>query len=396
MKKFLFALLGLGCILAANLRGQRIEIDWSKDDAPMTCPAATSHQKHLPVLVRNVNDILYSYTVETSSTPITSGDFENLPTVKGLDSSCSAAADIEALTEKLNQPSLNPNNGRGQVASISLRDTLGAWAEAVRLGENINLENMDPVRCGGEIQTFAKIRAAMASFRERVEKSKQKWSGDVALDVGATNRVSVTITERYGPSDGGPADPVVTHGPITRQCDISSSVLDVGAETFFSSIGTRNYTVARTPTPHVPGAYRAIVVQGSNSRGPFVPRLLSYAPALWPGWPHGFDFQISTGLMLRTERLGSLRSIGSSAEACINAGNYFPFTPGINFGKFADFPSGFSSNANAPSTVWQLSHFPRWGPTMGDSPEQDRQGHFSGLHQEFSPTAAANGNAVHF
>src|SRR5205085_2786474 len=95
-----FLLIAIVCAPRLIL-AQDIVIDWaSSNDKPDSYPAQINRAQTFSVRVKNVNDILYTYTITQTSVPLSPDDFSNISRlVQTSFSSKSATPCAEALTK---------------------------------------------------------------------------------------------------------------------------------------------------------------------------------------------------------------------------------------------------------------------------------------------------------
>jgi hypothetical protein len=338
-----------------------VSIDWSSSPpTPVGAPSQINGKVTLSVVVTNVNDVLYQYTVNTSVTTAPTNDLANLlslvtaPVKIAGDDPCSGFKTGLASLEKAihDDKSLKPTLSGSSYASVALKDSIAAWNKIGPLKTLTDLENNSPANCKNQ-----DLHDWIAGVDARVNSSVHKTAPQTCV-LQPGQQCTITVNEYYTPPaalGSTPATQVTTASGQTFTITPSSSVLTLSAGFMGTTLAARTYT-----STNVPGQTSPVLVVNNNSRiRPGAVALLNYAI------PHADGY--SAGLALSA---GPVITFGS-ASANISTLGFFTgisahlwhrlyITPGFHFGQFADFPAGFAPGTAVPTSIATPTAVNRW------------------------------------
>jgi hypothetical protein len=394
----LLVLLGASCSLLA---AQRIAIDWPSRQMT-SCPSELSWQRSVPVVVRNINDILYTYEVSIDVKYAYPSDIDDIPPVFTTAAGC--PPDIQAFAKRLEDvrdraarlraaftenAALTPNLSGGKYASVKLGETLSAWSSFKEQPDYREFKkDLDELRklppalltrfatgapsncvrlvreADPAIAEIDRIRQFFDDFDARTRRT-HVWEGSADITPGADNTVTVNVSEAY---DGVPT----TDGSKTFTCQIKSAVLSLSVGPLFSRIPAREYQQVSVPKTGDNGqtldqTYNALTVHNRSNFSPYgvgqlnfdlpVPRLS--ASTLGLTLTSGPTFRIG-GAASNVSSFGYFGGLG------IQVWKRLFITPGVHVGQIADFPVGYSENSAVPSSA-TFTPVKRWTTRFGIS-----------------------------
>lgn len=342
-----------------------VTIDWSSSSpTPAGAPAQINGKVTLSVVVTNINDLLYQYTVNTTVTTAPTNDLANLLSlvtapatakIAGEDPCASFKTGLASLEKSIQaDKSLNPVLSGTSYSSIALKDSLAAWNKIAPLKTLTDLENGSPAACKDQT-----VHNWIAGVDFRANNSTHKTDPQTCvLEPG--QQCTVTVNEYYTPpavlSPGStPATQVTTASGKTFTITPSSSILTLSGGFMGTTLAARTYT-----STNVPGQMSPVLVVNNNSRiRPGAVALLNYAI------PHAdsptIGLALSAGPVITFGGASAnVSTLGFFTGVSAHLWHRLYITPGFHFGQFADFPAGFAPGTPVPTTIATPTAVNRW------------------------------------
>jgi hypothetical protein len=351
---------------------QVVTYDWeAKGDKPESFPAQLSKKELVTFQIRNVNDILYTYHLRVSLTPIPNNDWQN---IAGLPPFSFGGAfvrtvncdkllsDAQQYQAKINSEINSTSNTKLPVGyaalakkdqkSVPLRETLAQWNEKIRPSLDNLRETANNIFNQCTDQTFA---TEYAEFQRLIKPIEDRVNGPHVYtnqyEIPPGTNVEATVLELYNGE---------TLTTATFKFAVESNVLTLSAGAMFSRIQDRSYEAVKVPgmTENV------LVVQGNSRVVPAVVALLNYS------LPLGLNddtagLAISAGPIVRFGNKSDASSLGFFTGISGQLYRRFYITPGVNIAQFADFPQGFSNGSTVPANFGALTPVKRWTARFG-------------------------------
>jgi hypothetical protein len=353
---------------AAICSAQVVTYDWAvKGDKPDSYPSQLTRKEQVTFQIRNVNDILYTYHLKVSLTPIPNNDWQNVaglslfPAVPGpLGNPCqqllSDANGYLATVQKEINSTENTKLPIGYAAlpkkdqkSVPLSDTLAQWNDKIRTPLDNLRDTAGKIFKQCNDPTF---KTAYDKFQNAIKPIEDKVNGSHLytnqFEIPPGTNVEATVLELYNGE---------TLTTATFKFGVESNVLTLSAGALFSRIQDRSYEANKFPGM----TQNVLVVQGNSRVVPGVVALLNYT--LYD-WDNG-GFAVSAGPIVRFNNKSDASSLGFFTGISGNLYRRFYITPGINVAQFADFPVGFSNGSTVPSDFGNLTPVKRWTARFG-------------------------------
>lgn len=371
-KSILFRLvLLLGVALSVTAVGSaQVVYDWSSNSkAPESYPRITRKQK-VTFTITNVNDILYSYRLEVTETPIASDDFKHITEIvmgsTGLsdrsdsEDPCSAKKDelLRAFEAAKNAINEDPKLPIGYAASkthtsIPLSETIAAWrshAEILKRAVKLEQAYIDQ-RCNLDPSS----QDLIDDFKRSVLKIDEAVNGPhVFVDdhfLSPGNDVSVTIFELFKTEN-------ISSKTFTFP---GTDILTLSAGALFSRIPDRSYEARKTPL----ATESVLTVEGNSKATPSIVGLLNYSLGGLGLDRDNVGLALSAGPVIRLGGKSDASAFGFFTGVSGHLAHRFYITPGIHFGQFSDFPVGFGNGSLVPANFGQLTPVKRWTGRFG-------------------------------
>lgn len=371
----------LACLLFGGQAGFAKEIVVNWKNSTISCPARVGFENKLPVTVLDVNDLLYQYTLEVrvAASPADLGaELLNAIALRSTERAgliakgpVETAADlIKSLKTAIEADvNLSPKPKDGKYPSIGLAETQQAWIKIENLEDYQELRKLVPkVETAPASDLRTEVLAAWSKFQafgDRVHSPQHKLTAYVALEPGASNKVTVDVRERFNSQ------------PTSREekpleCTIASDVFTLSVGIAISTIAAREYTVVHVPKTGPDGqtlseTYDALAVQGATNRRPVGTALFNFAVPLRELNQDSWGLAVSTGPAVRLGGVGTSSSFGWFGGVSLHLWRYVYLMPGFHFGEFADFPVGFSQNSAVPPNFGTPVPVKRWTAKFGFS-----------------------------
>ena len=365
--------LAISVLLSNGLAvAQSVDIDWSKNQL-LDSPSIVDKTIKVRVTVKNVNDLLYSYTLEKTATRQAGSDAGNLfpppapaaPPPPGCPTSQKALDDaVAAFEDSLSKVFKLTPGGDGKYKSVPLSTTLNGFDTTVKpafvtLTKKAGI--FDPSNntsgCGGSDLTAA--NAKFAAEKVRFDSWQQKAAGphvavfeDVTLSAGLD--YTLVITEYYR-DDAGVDNKTVEH---SYSFSPSSNILTLSLGALMSSIEQRTYTSAKDP------ANTQQNILNVGGRGRFIPMgvaLLNYEIPRARWLDDSVGLGLSSGLVIDFGASAAKASpLGFFAGPSVDLWHRLFLSVGAHFGQFADYPPGLANGSIIPASFGDLTPSKRW------------------------------------
>lgn len=361
------ALLGISTVNA------QVVYDWAQGgDTPKSFPSITRRQK-VRIDVININDILYSYRIEVTQSPLDTSDFDAIknlfphapkttPAANGLLPPCDARENalkkaLDDATKEINEDVKLPTGyaNSKSIASIPLEKSIEAWglhgdaiaktrAAYKALLDNSCTQSADPKF----LKDYSDFDTAVTRIQKIVD-GPHVVSTDEELGPGS--HVSVKVIEMFGQK---------TISTKTFAFD-TADVLTLSAGAMFSRIQDRTYEARKNPTSEL----NTLTVTGNSRATPSLVALLNYSlGALKMDWDR-MGFALSAGPVLRVGGQSETSSFGFFTGISGHLYHRIFITPGFHFGQFSDFPVGFANGSSVPANFGELTPVKRWTSKFG-------------------------------
>lgn len=342
--------------------GQDIEIDWaSNSDKPDSYPALVNREQIFTVRVKNVNDILYTYTITHTSVPLPPDSFSEISKLIGLAlqtnralGACKPLTELQGLDKQINDsPALAPKvwedylkNPSKPPRSVPLQQTRDAWtpiwAEISKLGRDA--ADNDDTCSPADQEQYKKIYDLAKAIQDRA--MLEHVLTDSAR-IGPDTSNTFTIREYFKG---------IETKTKTVQFQTGSNRLVLSAGALFSRVPDRSYESRKTPA----STENVLVVEGNSSFRPEGVALLNYTLPIPRLDGDTAGVAVSAGPVVRFGSNNDTAGLGFFLGLSGQLYRNFYFTPGFHFGQFADFPVGFSNGSTIPANFGELNPVKRW------------------------------------
>ena len=351
---------------------ESVRVDWVGKKVlsqPSTVQKATS----VTVTVENVNDVFYTYSISSTSTPAQIDDFNNIAkafSIAGLASkgageaaSCDDSAFLQSIKDLtdaenafLNLPSTKTGCSVSSPCSVPLSDAKQAWTSVQpKLEAAKSAQKALQTLC-----TAAEYQSAYQTSQHALDQGDQIASSFNNNTHEAKSQLTikpdyVTTLEVDEFWKGTPT----SKGQYSVTLSNSNSRLTLSAGALFSEVQNRSYKSVAAPNSSGTGTMNILQVSGQSLFTPTALALLNYeipkASTDTIGWA------VSTGPVLRLGSKSDTSSFGYFAGLSIHLYHRFYTSAGFHFGEFAGFPVGFSQQGQTiPSGIGTPSPVNRW------------------------------------
>ena len=376
---FAMSLLSL-TLLNGAASAQDIVVDWAAKTLSVY-PAEVSKVFNGRLVVRNVNDVIFTYKVELVAVPRTPDDFRNLfpdglPSFRksGLRmdpdlNSCSGLIDavmkrgieVRSATADLLRPEMSGEKAK----SRPLNNTLDDWALKVRpefgiledyAGKLIAFTSCSEPEDGKKREALAAYNALKAQLNLLQAKLGSPHQIEQNVTFSPDVDYKVTVEEIYI-NEKGETFPVID-GKREFSFSPISHVLSLSAGTLLTTLAQQSYLSRRDPV----SGKNIVSVDGAGLARPIGVALLNYQipQARWMKNDQ-MGVSLASGL---TFELGSTKSdssrVGWFGGVSLDFYHRLFITPGIHFGEFADFPVGLGKGSAIPDNFGELNPVKRW------------------------------------
>jgi hypothetical protein len=349
---------------------QTVAIDW--DSKKITSqPATINSDSNVAIDVSNVNDVLFTYSISTESTPIAIDDFSQIANAFGLSNtaakgkgeapSCnyqdflnSVKALVDAENVFLELPASSKGCSAAKPCSMTLGDAKTAWDKVLPLLATAKSKEADSkLFCTAQEydSAYASSQAALdqadsitASFQNGTHVAQSH-----AL-VKPDYTTSIEIDEFW---NGKP-----TNKSVSVTLSNTNTRLTLSAGALFSELQNRSYSITAAPSTSASSTKNVLAVSGESKFSPLAIGLLNYEVPRLSNDEIGLA--ISTGPVLRLGTSSGSSSFGYFGGVSVHLYHRFYVSPGLNLGQFADNPPGLSAGSAVPSGITTPSPVNRW------------------------------------
>jgi hypothetical protein len=367
------------CAAAVPVLAQNdIVYDWDTHSL-MSCPSELNSSKSANLVVKNINDILFSYRFKLHTVQRPIDDWANLSQqIERTARAAPAPAPGDKAQSLATCPASSFDEARAVLAEI--RNNIEN-DPALPLGYQKAGQNT-PVKLRASLAAWRRIEAGFSELREKVRQLQTPCAGTNELDsfmneyhrlerdilalealvnTGHEFRRHLTLE----PNTDYSLEAVESFGTTVifdtqttplEECKPASGQLTLSAGVLFSSIADRSYVSRKFPgmTENV------LAVEGNSSFRPEGVLLLNYLipHANWAGGTAGLA--LSAGPVIRFGSKSDLATLGFFSGLSFNLYRRLYITPGFHFGEFADFPVGFHEGQAIPANFGELTPVKRW------------------------------------
>ena len=352
-----------------------VVVDWSTRSL-VASPPELGRATGAVVTIRNVNDVLYDYTVDVLEVRRSLDDFALLAGTLGKSPAVAAApvaSEVCPVDEMRNwlaavggvieqNHDLTPPKKDGKYVSVPVEATVAAWTSEVaplvarvrdleaRVRENID-QCLDPKAA----DTF--LRREFAPFEARVTVIERRLSGPHSIQFPVTLRpdsdYTLLVTERFKGAATIDGTRSFTFSP-------ASTVLTLSAGFGVTWLEGRAYSARNAPGANPGDATRTLLSVDGKGQRPALIALLNYQI---PGAATAdYGLAIATGPVFAfNSGTRNSSSLGLFAGLSVHLFRRFFISPGLHLGEFADTPLGFKGeNDVVPPNFAELMPRKRW------------------------------------
>ena len=265
--------------LNVSLAAQQVVIDWSNEANPLvSAPSEVNRVTPVIIVVRNVNDVLYKYTVDVQEEIGAADDLSKLiqflkpvadqppgqppqtqtPCEKA---SATATERLEALNGELKKPAITPeiDAASSKRKSVPLEQTVVAWTSGVRpILQDLQkvLDDLESKNCGSE--STKPVQSALDSAA-RIDNviSNSKHELQISSTLSPGNKDTVTISEFFDKL-------LTTRGSVAVKFAPATTLLTLSGGVLFTQVKNPSY-VSRSAVPPATGNVLSV-----EDTGPFV------------------------------------------------------------------------------------------------------------------------------
>ena len=362
--------LALFVILNATLGvTQEIAIDWPHKKLTASPPYVEEMMK-TQIRVADVNDIFYSYSIETVGRPRDNYDFANLvqaipaqpagraalaacdavdvASAKAVQTSKQATGDVQAfLTSPVHDNAVIVKGActAGTPCSITLAQMRDLWRGGAEQSVSTAMETYqnletafnaapEPCKTPDVKQNVANTKYVsdqLSALQQRVVSSAHDAVKPITLEVDTD--YDLTITEYYSTTATKDGNYKVTISPANHRFTLSAGALGTGVQ-------NRSYSVQQAPVPNAPSQTQNILtVEGRSPVTLNAVGLLNYRiKSLGKNW----SMTISTGPVFRFGSKSDTSAFGYFGGLGFQLFNRFVVAAGAHVGQYAGYPAGFS------------------------------------------------------
>lgn len=355
---------------------QTVVVDWPGKSL-VSSPAKINKKVEASIVIQNVNDILYHYSIQVVGTPRADDDFSAIakafsaakvageaagdPCPPLLDAAQKAALALGTTRDSFYKlpETFTASCSVAKPCSIGIKDTQKKWTELVQPAlhtaqSSIDDLNNGPVAC---TNTYGKPIADMQAAVNDIKQIGNYVLSD-SHNVSVTRTLepdtdySVTIRELYM-SSASSSGTVTTADAVVVSFSPATDRLTLSAGALFSEIQNRGYTSQAEPNATNTGTQNVLVVSGTSRLTPLATALLNYEiPPIGNLTLSGdnWGLAVSTGPTLQFGSKSGTSSFGYFLGAGVHLYHRFYISPGIHIGQFADYPPGFTSSGQLVPT----------------------------------------------
>ncbi len=326
------------------------------------------------ITIRNVNDVLYDYTVDLVEVRRALDDFAlfggtlnpKFAAPPRQHDVCPIGDTRQTLAEVgdaiARNPALTPVKKGGKYLSVPVDDTIAAWASVVAplVAEAKSLEariRQNIGQCPDLPAAEAFLRREFAPFEARVGVVERRLSSPHSIQVLVTLRpdsdYTLVVTERF---NGG----ATVDGSKSFTFAPASTVLTLSAGVGVTWLEGRAYSSRNAPGVNPGDATRTLLSVDGKGERPALVALLNYQIP----WASTADYglAIATGPVFAfSSGTRNSSSLGVFAGLSVHLFRRFFISPGVHLGEFADTPLGFRREGDVvPPNFGELVPRKRW------------------------------------
>ena len=355
-------------LLTPPLSAQNVVVDWVGKNI-ISSPSKINKKTKAEIYVENVNDVLYTYSIQVTGVPRVDNDFGALEkgfvVGKGAGEGAANPCDdpvkaVQIATAELGAAvstfyhlpeTQSKSCSKATPCSINIADTRVAWTSGVAPKANTasaalaHLQQL-PICQKAYSKEIGDLQTALDSVTDRsayIFSPHHTISTETTLEPDVD--YTVDVKELYmttGVSTGiqTNADTLsVKFQPATDRLTLSAGVL-------FSEIQNRGYTSQVEPNATGTGTQNVLAVSGINEFSPLAVALLNYEIPPIKKLSFGNDdigLAVSSGPVIRLSSSSNTSSFGYFVGIGVHLYHRFYISPGVHIGEFADYPPGFSA-----------------------------------------------------
>lgn len=366
--------------IVSSLSAQNVVVDWVAKSL-VSSPSKINKKTTIEIEVQNVNDVLYTYSIQISGTPRADNDFAAIASAFGAQKGATEGADpCPPLATTVQSSSANLGSAvtafyklpetqsktcsQKAPCSINLKDTRSAWTAGVEpkvtaATTALTALQQLPICQKTYVSPITDLQSALSKVNDTqayLFSDNHSISTETTLEPDID--YAVAVKELYissGSSVGTQTNAStlsVTFSPATDRLTLSAGAL-------FSEIQNRAYTSQAAPNLTGTGTQNVLAVSGISTFSPLALALLNYELPSFGKVSFGNDdigLAVSTGPALRLGSKSNTSSFGYFMGLGVHLYHRFYISPGVNIGEFADYPPGFTApNQPVPSGLGTLT-----------------------------------------
>jgi hypothetical protein len=338
------------CIITPADAPTITQVDW--DTRTASCPATVTQQTNLTIRTTNINDLLVDfksgepaqYQLRAKGTPVSVVPPENPFTSQAAQTTvCNETTVLNDLNtiRNFNDPKITPPQPGG--AYIPVSETMTAahlHTEVTRV--EADYASSDPT-CTAfftahstdlVVQWIKLLDAPLTSGSS----TAPAHSIDFNVNLQPNQNYQFTIRESW-------KGKTVEGASLTWNCG-ESDVLTLSAGPIITTLPYRTYSQQSVPNPTGGGTTNELVVNGNTNV--LAAALLNYHFPSIPHVPTWTGLAFSIGPVYALGDAPSVSKLGLFVGGSIHLYRSVFFTPGVQIGQFADFPTGFHAGSPIP------------------------------------------------
>lgn len=326
------------------------------------------------ITIRNVNDVLYDYTVDLVEVRRALDDFTLFggtltpklaasPLQPGVCPISETRQQLAVVGDAIaRNHDLVPVTKDRKYLSVPVEATVAAWASDVAplVADAKALEariRQDIAQCPNQQEADAFLRREFAPFEARVAVVERRLSGSHSIQVPVTLRpdsdYTLVVTERFR---GG----ATVDGNKSFRFSPASTVLTLSAGVGVTWLEGRAYSSRNAPGVNPGDATRTLLSVDGKGQRPALVALLNYQ--IPKAATADFGVAIATGPVFAfSSGTKNTSSLGVFAGLSVHLFRRFFISPGAHLGEFADTPLGFRGEGDVvPPNFGEVVPRKRW------------------------------------
>jgi hypothetical protein len=349
----------LSCLPSVLLSQQNITISWPSKQL-LSQPVTVNGPTAVNIVLQNINDVLYTYEVTLTATPVTppvlkdyAADAALLPTGDPCKDPKDQLANITGAFDawQLN-PWLDTDNKTPLTtpASVALSTTLQYYQLQIQQPLAAVSTLLGPGHCDDATvnANYEKVSAQSAALQSRMNGSH---TVTVAQTLAPFNNYTINLSE-YTLADplNAPHGAMLTSAcvddkKVATQCKVQyqplTDLISMSGGFLFSELQARTYSRESVPT-----SSNAVLVVHGNSMSSLLAALVNVKLPCVPktcSWQEsGYSFAVSVGPVYSLNG-SDVSKVGLFAGGSLSLWKYLFLSAGTHVGQFADFPAGITS-----------------------------------------------------